>query len=147
MYTFENLKEDVAREAQALKVHATKEELERLDFSKLQTDNPIQCVYGQIAFGCFSDRASELIFTCCQRYFKVWNRDTTIHELAGKRGFYEFANGQTINGVNDSKSLLEQRLVIKGGYYSAIEAYILLPEAKNADLIAYLKGEVETLEL
>ena len=32
-------------------------------------------------------------------------------------------------------------------YISAMEAYIMLPEAKNANLIAFLRGETETLEL
>jgi hypothetical protein len=31
--------------------------------------------------------------------------------------------------------------------YSAIEIYIALPEAKNANLISFLRGETETLEL
>jgi hypothetical protein len=34
-----------------------------------------------------------------------------------------------------------------GSRYSAIEAYILLPEANNAGLIAFLRGETENLEL
>jgi hypothetical protein len=32
-------------------------------------------------------------------------------------------------------------------YYSAIEAYILLPDARNGFLIAYLRGETDNLEL
>jgi hypothetical protein len=32
-------------------------------------------------------------------------------------------------------------------YLSTIEAYIMLPEANNANLIAFLRGETESLEL
>jgi hypothetical protein len=32
-------------------------------------------------------------------------------------------------------------------HFSAIEAYIMTPEANNANLISFLRGETETLEL
>jgi hypothetical protein len=54
MYTFEQLKEDVRKEAEALRVHATKEERERLDIDTFNPSNYDNCIYGQIAHNCFS---------------------------------------------------------------------------------------------
>lgn len=99
-YTFEQLKQDVWREAQALRVHATKEERERLD---IETYNPV-CMdtdlYGQLTGNCYSKRA---------RLLKEKTSPTKPK--------------------------------------SSIEAYTSLPEARNANLIAFLRGETETLEL
>jgi hypothetical protein len=58
-------------------------------------------------------------------------------------------NGESIEGVNSADDFNEHR---EGHSYSmfhfsAIEAYILTPQANNANLISFLRGETETLEL
>lgn len=50
-------------------------------------------------------------------------------------------NGTTVAGFINSRTCIEDV------HYSAIEAYILLPEARNANLIAFLRGETDNLEL
>ncbi len=139
-YTFEQLKEDVRKEAEALKVHATKKELVRLDISKLRPDNMSRCVYGLMTGNCYNERAAILINNCAIRYF----RDGVISslEINGFQGIHEFINGSTVDDFVTSRRNME-----KAVHFSAIEAYILLPEANNANLIAFLRGETETLEL
>jgi hypothetical protein len=117
-YTFEQLKEDVTKEAEALRVHATKEERERLDFETLQPSNGNHCIYGQLCGVCDNDRAVELISACAPVMYRQ-NRD----------GF-----------CPTDKSLITSR-------WSPIEAYVCQAEANNANLISYLRGETETLTL
>ena len=118
MYTFEQLKEDVRKEAEALRVHATKEERERLDIETLNPNQVTKCVYGLTTGSCFSERAVELIQNCAPVYYSTRSLST---------------------------------LEIKYSYniirWSPIEVYIQQPEANNANLIAYLRGETDNLEL
>jgi hypothetical protein len=146
-YTFEQLKEDVRKEAEALRIHATKEELSKLNMKNLAPRYYDQCVYGLISGDCFSVRASDLIFNCCPRFFKANdNHGRHLVSEVPKGRFIEFVNGQKIADVNTADDLHFHRAEC-GSHFSAIEAYILLPEANNANLIAFLRGETETLEL
>lgn len=61
MYTFEQLKEDVRKEAENLRVHATKEELGKLNLKYLDPNITVRCYYGLMTGECDSPRASELI--------------------------------------------------------------------------------------
>jgi hypothetical protein len=138
-YTFEQLKEDVRKEAEALRVHATKEEIDRLDFKQLDPEAINGCIYGSMTFSCDSARAIELITKCACRYVA----DNSLNYIASE-GFdriAKHANGSTVS------DLAGQRHGSDLAHYSAIEAYILLPEARNENLIAYLKGETDNLEL
>jgi hypothetical protein len=141
-YTFDQLKEDVRKEAEALKIHATNEERERLDFEILDPNNMHNCIYGQMTGYCFSTRSAILINECCVRYFKhdimpgFYEESTDFDRI--KRG----VNGATVNGF-----IGERTEPFSSCHFSAIEAYILLPEAKNANLIAFLRGETDNLEL
>lgn len=139
MYTYENLLDDVRKEAENLKVHAMREEINRLDISFLNPRDRNTCIYGMVANDCHSDRAIDLIEKCCVRYFK--NEDFTSIKNEGFNGIVKRVNGATVREFKSDR----QRSI--PGHYSVIEAYILLPEAKNANLIAFLKGETETLEL
>ena len=118
MYTFDQLKEDVRKEAEALKVHATKEELGKLRIRVLMPDNPNKCIYGLMCGDCYNERAEFLKNKCTMRYVSCW--------------------------VISNATVIEGEGMI---HYSPIEAYILQPQAKSANLIAFLKGESETLEL
>jgi len=150
MYTFEQLKEDVRKEAEALRIHATKEERGRLDITTFNPSHYDNCIYGQMTKTCFSQRASFLIFNCCKRYFKSWDDDhATMEEHARAGRVVEVVNGETIEGVNNADDLFDHRdqYSDRGFHFSAIEAYIMTPEANIASLIAYLRGETETLTL
>lgn len=119
-YTFEQLKEDVRKEAEALRVHATVEERERLD---VETMAPYDCerdIYGQMTGEFDSGRATELKKQCAPVFVSGDIQDFKaigIHEC-----FADFS-------------------------WTPIDYYILGGESNNANLIAYLRGETETLEL
>jgi len=140
-YTFEQLKDDVRKEAEALRVHATVEELSRINFDDFNYRGRFSCIYGLATFDCHSKRAAELIQKCTPRYFK--NKGLTDIRLEGFEGITKRVNGVKVKGFVLSRTSED----IESKHYSAIEAYILLPEANNASLIAYLRGETETLEL
>jgi hypothetical protein len=118
-YTFEQLKEDVRKEAEALREHATKDELGRLDIEQVDPTDPERCYYGLMTGECDSDRASELIQKC-----------TTVFLI----------NTHYENEVEVSEGFKKYK-------YSPIEYYIGLPKAKNKSLIAFLRGETDNLEL
>jgi hypothetical protein len=122
-YTFDQLKEDVRKEAEALRVHATKEERGRLDIKSLNPRISKQCVYGLMCGVCDSDRAIDLIQLCASCLYR--KPDGILIRTDG--------------GLSDRVAIAMR--------YSPIEAYILLPEANSANLIAYLRGDTETLEL
>lgn len=139
-YTFEQLKEDVKKEAEALRVHATKEELGRLDIKTLFPESVYKCIYGLMTGNCSSVRAATLIDSCACRFVK----DAMLTEVAND-GFARIQ--KRINGVKVEGFVKERTDGPYTRHYSAIEAYILLPEAKNANLISYLRGETDTLDL
>jgi hypothetical protein len=138
-YTFEQLKEDVRKEAEALRVHATKEELQKLDAKLLRPESRYGCIYGSMTGDCDSFRAITLINKCACRFI-IDNSFTEIQE----EGFSRIS--KKVNGAI-VENLSHKRHGSVEAHYSAIEAYILLPEANNIALISYLRGETETLEL
>lgn len=144
-YTVEQFHEDVTKEAITLRIHAMPEELARLDAHLLQPNKHAKCIYGLMTGFCQSKRASELIFASCPRYFKNPGIERRF-ERTGFDGVKDQVNGEKIEGVNNAEELDAHREDILV-HFSAIETYILLPGSKNANLIAYLKGETDTLEL
>jgi hypothetical protein len=118
MYTFEQLKDDVRKEAEALKIHATKEERGSLSNELLNPYSHDRCIYGLMCGDCYSDRAEFLKITCAKKFVSDTN-------------------------ISAAKVIEGQGMI----YYSPIESYIQQPEARNANLIAFLRGETETLTL
>jgi hypothetical protein len=140
MYTFEQLKEDVRKEAEALRVHATKEERERLNIMELNPDIITDCIYGQMTGDCYTERACALISKCACRFVKDPNLPVIKSE--GFDRVAKFINGEQVDGLHENRNQADEPV-----HYSAIEAYILLPEANNENLISFLRGETETLTL
>jgi hypothetical protein len=138
-YTFDQLKEDVRKEAEALKIHATKEERERIRLELFVAESRDGCIYGMTSGDCFSCRAIELIQLCCVRYFE--NLDFTEIPNEGFAGILKRVSGATV------KDFKQGRLRRDPTHYSAIEAYIMLKEARISNLISYLRGETDNLEL
>lgn len=142
-YTIEEFHADVAAEAKALRQHATKEELKELDIRFLDTDSKYNCIYGLLTGHCNSKRAIALIEQCCTRFIK----DNNLADIVGG-GFERIAekiNGSVYNGsLYDNRNAYIESIET---HYSSIEAYILLPEANNVGLIAYLRGETDDLVL
>lgn len=117
----------VKKEAKNLKKLATTEELEKLNFTTLNSESRYCCIYGQIANECNTERAQELIIGCCDRVYKA-NQDKYIHE-------------SKINGSPKNKD--------RNKYWSPIEVFIDTEKNKNngnnEKLIKYLKGETTRL--
>lgn len=145
-YTEEQFLEDVKAEAIALKQHATKKELNKLSIDYLRPRNYKSCIYGQMTGDCFSPRASSLIFNCCKRYFlSEVDGDYMGEESEEKLVFDKYVNGEKIEGVENEYHLHIDREVRI--HYSSIETYIMQPNAKNANLIAFLRDETKELVL
>jgi hypothetical protein len=139
-YNLSNLITDVKKEATALKANATSQELGRLNLSSLDSDNQINCIYGQMTGLCRNARASELIWKCCPRYFR--NRhDVDIRKDVQK--ILPLMVKETIRGIEHLDAFMEDRLHLY--HLSAIETYILLPNANKKHLIDFLKGEVDDI--
>lgn len=116
-YTKKQFLEDVAKEARALKKHATKEEKEKLDFSNLWPNDVTLCVYGQMTGYCDSPRATELIKACTKKFF------------------FDSHNGFAY--TDEFSEYL----------WSPLERYITHDDAQNKNLIDFLKGERKDLVL
>lgn len=127
----EQLIELVTQESIALKVKATREELFILDIYQLDPHDPMRCIYGQMTGDCYSPRATELIVSCCARVFKA------------EKGALQDFDIDNLNGAPEPDK--------RGDYYSAIETFIDCPRNKrngnNAALVAFLRGETDTLTL
>lgn len=138
-YTFEQFKAEIATEADNIRLYATKEERSKLNFLELNPANTERCIYGQMTGHCDSERAVELIQKCTVRYMR--SGISKIHYL-GFEVIQQHLNGTYV------ENLLEHRPT-KGesAHYSMIEAYICLSDAKSENLIAYIKGETEILNL
>jgi hypothetical protein len=141
-YTFDQLKEDVRKEAEALRIHATKEERGCLDFDNLDPEVYDECIYGQMTGDCNSIRGIQLIENCAVRYIKDGDLIEIVQD--GFERIKKYVNGEKVENLFKKRNGYGSWEDI---HYSAIEAYILLPEARNANLIAFLRGETETLEL
>jgi hypothetical protein len=114
------LKALVIDEATKLREHATTEERGRLDFATMIPHHVGYCIYGQMTGSCYSSRANDLLDLCTHPYAHNPLHDDNLGEN------YCFGDG-------DSRA------------FSPIEAYIVRPGAENETLIAYLRGERETL--
>lgn len=135
-----DLIKDVKREAVALKKSATPEEISRLDLGTLDPETKHSCIYGQMTSNCISDRAAELIFKCCKRYFHNDFPENTIQKVK------ENVNGVKISGAKSINDFKEKR-GWSCEFLSSIETYILLDNSKRKELIAFLKDETKTLVL
>lgn len=134
---------EVINEAVALRQHATRAELASLDFGSFDPMWPSSCIYGQATGTCFGKRASQLISLCCPRYFHSGAiiRDNTLNTIVRNVNGTEVPNLEQIR-ANGRKFFSNTTM-----YYSAIEAYIVMRGAKNKNLIAYLRGETEELDI
>lgn len=137
---------DVMHEIEMLKKHATPEEIARLDFEDFNPTTYNDCIYGQLTTDCRNNRAKELMDVACIRTFDLG--DGEDNELIGEG--LSFAEAKVfINGNYDGSQWTGRR----GGagrsfrYLSSLEGYISLKDAKNRQIIAYLKGEQPTLTL
>jgi hypothetical protein len=138
MYTRQDLVADVIKEANAIKANATKQEIDRLDFNEFDPFSLRNCIYGKMTGNCFCIRAADLIELCTPRFFKsgvASRRHRTFDDIK------EYVNGEKV------KDFFKNRTETCGAHFSAIEAYIILEDANNKNLIDFIKGQTEILQL
>lgn len=140
--TKEQFLQDVRTEVEALKANATKEEIAKLDIEHFHPDSKQDCIYGQMTGSCESHRAKELMDSACVRvtnstfFMGTFTFDNLATHINGEY------TGQTWEGESN-----DERYLRKFSYISMLEMYIFLKGASPKNIIDYLKGEVETLEL
>lgn len=131
---------DVMHEINMLKLHATTIEKGKLDFYYFNPESPRNCIYGQITGDCRSSRAKQLIDTCCIRVI-----DTTLRNV--NKGSFDLIkdliNGEYTGQMWDSTGSRKTWV-----HLSSLEGYIQLENTEvNRNIIAYIKGETDTLKL
>ena len=143
-YTVEQFIEDVKKEAIALRQYATPEELHKLNLNTLNPVSLFECIYGQMTGNCKSSRASMLIMNCCRQFIKNSFDEDDIDTIT------QMAVGKRLDGADNLESFEKARgcrFELEILYLSALEAYIMMPDADVANLLSYLKGETDTLDL
>jgi len=121
---------NVMQEIEAIKEHATKKEIGKLDFGTFVPEHPNRCIYGQMKGDCYSKKAAQLIIKCTP---------IVVYDMKGN----SFTGMQKdINGKPTEHNIHENRV-----YFSVLEVYITRKGAKNKSIIQYLKGETKTLKL
>lgn len=144
-YTKEQFYKDVVTEATLIKKEATRDEINNLNASTFDPESYNNCVYGQMTGYCSSERATELIYNCCQRYFDM-PKSNDFPIRGGFESISPFANGAKPAGVRNHIDLYSTRTWYKIQHFSALEAYIQLPGAKKSELISFLKNESDIFE-
>jgi len=136
---------DVMHEIDMLKKHATKAELNNLDFDMFDYDHQDNCIYGQITGSCASPRAKILMDKACIRVMNIKSeRYLTGAKLLAGKTFSKIKH--QINRDNTSQTWNESGRR-NYSHLSALEGYITLKGAKNKQIIQYLRGEIDTLKL
>lgn len=129
---------DVRAEVEALKRHAFKTEIKRLNLSFFNPSSMYNCIYGQMTGSCKNNRAKKLMGLACKR---------VAHHGAEK---YEKAKFNKVSKYINGEYKAQMWLPNSGrnfDYLSLLETYILLKGAKPENIIKYLKGVVDELEL
>jgi len=139
---------EVKHEIEQLKIHASNREKNNLDFRAFDPVVPTQCIYGQMTGACYSKRAKELMDLSCIRLMNI-----RLGYLTDKFDGYEDEKFLTNGKYQSNLTWRDEELDSWGRYsrkfehLSALEGYILLSDAKNRQIISYIKGEIESLEL
>lgn len=146
-YTREQFIEDVKAEAMALREHATKDELNKLGIFILNPYSYYACVYGLMTGDCRSKRASQLIELCCPRFFV--NDKIDVREIDVREKLISDVVPVAVNGAKLSHPVSSERnpASFQIDHLSSIETYIMFQEANRYDLLNYLRGETDTLDL
>lgn len=119
------LKKLVLQEIDNLKIHATQDEIAKLDFTTFKPFKADRCIYGQMTGSCFSDRATSLLNLCAVPYSYY----TSSYERYLREPDFRRKPGDWQRG------------------FSALEFYVDSIYDGNEQIIAYLKGEIQTLNL
>jgi hypothetical protein len=116
--------EEVRVEIEHIKAKATWREKNKLDFSKFSVNSPWNCIYGLMTGDCRSARAKKL-------YPKTYACTGKLAQSS--RIPFSNQDFEQIDGAN---------------HFTPLEKYLfMVKKPTHQNIIAYLKGEVETLEL
>lgn len=134
---------DVTHEIEMLKLHATEEEKRKLNINRFSPNRAETCIYGQMTGDCRTDRAFSLMELSCTRTFDLQESDlcqndsfTTIQKLIN--GAFK---GQGWDSTDNNINSRSWR------YLSALEGYIQINYGSHANILSYIKGEIDTLKL
>ncbi len=140
----ESFLKDVIHEIGMLKQHATPEEIDNLSIENFNPRTPSGCIYGQLSGDCASQRAKSLMDVSCIRVMDLdcEGVDGILHKDIEDEEF-------NINGKYEAQTWNDQSSWSGRTfrYLSALEGYICTKDAKNKEIIQYLKGEIPTLIL
>lgn len=114
------------KEATLLKQHCTPEELQALNLEDFDPTLPHGCLHGQMHGECHSPRAVELLNLCAQPYSTHIDRVTPPTE--------------------DSFDNRKPFVVGHDDVYSHLEFVMFNDESVRPTVIAFLKGETDTLD-
>lgn len=122
--TREELNAMTLEELVTIKANARAEEIKRLNFETFSNVVSNACIYGQMTGSCISMRARQI-------YPKI----------------FRHLNIEYTYGIQKVSSMESQNFE-PGDSFTPLEKYLLLvDEAQHKEVIKYLKGEVETIEL
>lgn len=119
----------VLNEARKLKKELTFDEKANLNYELLEPASKWSCIYGQISGHCHSERAVELIKSCCKMvYTPNYNKRDTLT--------YAIPNGSP-------------KKLDRNSFWSPIECLIVQSgQKKNTrKIVEYLKGDTKELTL
>jgi len=137
--TEEQFLADVMYEIESLRKHATEKEKSKLNFERFDPNSINHCIYGQITGICTSDRAKELIDLGCKRVFS----DNWAEKFKDSQKYQEFI--PYLNGEYNGQGWYKFGRSLT--HITALEGYIYAKDAKIKEIIAYIKGETDKLEL
>lgn len=119
----DRLKELVKIEADGIKIYANDAEINKLDFSELDPSEEKFCIYGQMTGSCYSHRAADIISKITKPFSHLIDNFKPAREV-----------------------LFDEKLPFRCDF-TPIEFYIFQKDAKNENIINYIKGKSEILEL
>jgi hypothetical protein len=130
----------VIAEANNIRRIALKREVKNLDFCNLVPDDHKHCIYGQMTGDCYNERAYELIRKSCPNVIDA-DDNGFKGELVSLNDYAKQNGVEKPNKFDESFRLT---------FYSPIEIFITRKRNKkngnNAKLIAFLRGETDTLD-
>lgn len=118
----------VKEEAERAKATATKQEKSYLDYDRLGVQSYLSCLRGQMTGHADSVRADEILPRWMSANFPTRIMDTNKNQ--GSVFFHELRFG-------------EQHHTLR---WNPLELYVTLQNAKNRELVGYLKGERRSFE-
>lgn len=143
--THSQLLADVTAEINALRTHATPEELSRLNLEDFNPNRSAQCIYGQMTGNCTNVRAHGLMNRACVRVMNTPDGAHVLDRLASDSPkFIKYINGLYNGQTWNTKGIFRQRSFL---YLSVLEAFILTSDANIPGILSYLKGETDELKL